>query len=332
VLASALAEGLDEFQAPLGRLVQVHPAAALDPLDAADVAEVRPLGLLEVVDDGAGGREALADVRHAEPLERVGAEVLRQESLGLAAVEHEGGPLADRGAGGLADDAEEVGLGLLGALGKEALAGAQAHEFVRDGVARQVADPEPAGRQVHPRQAGPLAVQVDGCEIVVLLVLQQRVVGQRAGRDDAGDVAPDQALGLGGVLHLLADGHAVPRPNHLGQVGVDGVIRHAAHGHGTGAPGSAGQGDAHDTGPDAGVLVEEFVEVAHPEEQDGVRVRVFELPVLFHRRRGHGTILTIPARRMALPSHLVGEGEGEGDIPYEDIHPHHIPLPSRERV
>ncbi len=71
--------------------------------------------------------------------------------------------------------------------------------FVEDGVAGNLADPEPAGRQVGPRQARPRAVQMDGGQEVVLLVLQQRVVSQRAGGDHAGDVAADEALGRRGV-------------------------------------------------------------------------------------------------------------------------------------
>ena len=39
--------------------------------------------------------------------------------------------------------------------------------------------------------------------------IEQVVLGDGAGRDDAGDFAADQALGLGRVLDLVADGDAM---------------------------------------------------------------------------------------------------------------------------
>ncbi len=54
-------------------------------------------------------------------------------------------------------------------------------------------------------------------------------LGQRAGRHDAHDLAPDDALGLAGILDLIADRDAEALLDQPRQVGVDGVVRHAAH-------------------------------------------------------------------------------------------------------
>ena len=54
-------------------------------------------------------------------------------------------------------------------------------------------------------------------------------VGQRAGRDDADDLALDEALGLARVFDLIADGDAETLLDQARDVAVDRVKRHAAH-------------------------------------------------------------------------------------------------------
>ena len=65
--------------------------------------------------------------------------------------------------------------------------------------------------------------------------VQQALLGQGAGRDDAHHVAPDHGLGaallgLGRVLHLLADGDLEALADQLGEIGLGRMHRHAAHG------------------------------------------------------------------------------------------------------
>ena len=92
--------------------------------------------------------------------------------------------------------------------------------------------------------------------------------GGGARADDLHHLALDQALGLGGILHLLADGHGQPGLEQAGQVGVEGVVGHAGQGHRVVALGvAAGQGHAGHRGQGLGVLEEGLVEIAHAEQQ-----------------------------------------------------------------
>ena len=136
---------------------------------------------------------------------------------------------------------------------------------------RPIAGPVPAWGQR--QQEGRLArVEVAG-------------VGQRAGRDDARDVALDDALGLLRVLDLIADGDAEAALDEPRDVAVGGVERDAAHRHRVagGVLRSRGQRQLEGARGRQRVLVEHLEEVAHPEEQDGVAVARLGVEVLPHR-------------------------------------------------
>ena len=103
---------------------------------------------------------------------------------------------------------------------------------------------------------------MDGGEVVVAGGVEDFVFGDGAGGDDAGDFAADDAFGLGGVFHLVADGGLLAGADEFGEVGVNGVVGDAAHG------GSAalGEGHAEDGGGGAGVVEKHLVEVAEPKQ------------------------------------------------------------------
>ena len=71
------------------------------------------------------------------------------------------------------------------------------------------------------------------CQVVARLGIKEGVLGQRAGRYQAHDIAFDDRLGaafprLGGVFELLADGDSVAELDQLLEVVVGAVDRHAA--------------------------------------------------------------------------------------------------------
>ena len=88
------------------------------------------------------------------------------------------------------------------------------------------------------------------------------------------------------VLDLLADGDADALRDQLLQVLVGGVDRHAAH-RDVGALmlAALGQRDAERARGDLGVVEEHLVEIAHPVEQQAIRIGGLDLEILRHHRR-----------------------------------------------
>jgi hypothetical protein len=101
-------------------------------------------------------------------------------------------------------------------------------------------------------------------------VVEQRRVGERAGRDDARDRALDRALGGGRVADLLADHHRFAQLHQPRQVLLDGVEGHAAIGSAAGRLAARGQRDVEQARGLLGVLEEQLVEIAHAVEQQQV--------------------------------------------------------------
>ncbi len=135
-------------------------------------------------------------------------------------------------------------------------------------------------------------------QIIVALGVEQRIFGQRAGRDQPHHVAAHHALAaalsrLGRVLELLAHRDAMAERDQAMQIFVGALDRYAAHGNVAAEMLAAlGQHDAERARGDLGVLEEQFVEVAHPVEQQAVRIGGLDLNVLLHHgrdaRRGLG--------------------------------------------
>ena len=69
-----------------------------------------------------------------------------------------------------------------------------------------------------------------GQEIARLRV-EQRIVGERAGRDDPRHLALHESLGLLRVFDLLANRGAVAGGDDLGQVRIELMVREAGHRH-----------------------------------------------------------------------------------------------------
>ncbi len=121
---------------------------------------------------------------------------------------------------------------------------------------------------------------------VFATLVEQRLVGQRAGGHHPHHLALDGSLGLGGVADLLADGHGDTVPDELGQIALGGVIGHTGHrDRPPGGLAALGQRDVEQGGGALGVVVEQFVEVAHPIEQQHARMLRLDAQILLHHRR-----------------------------------------------
>ena len=155
----------------------------------------------------------------------------------------------------------------------------------------------------------------DRQQIIVALGVEQGVFGQRAGGDEPHHVAPHDGLGtalarLGRVFGLFADGDAVAQGNQPVQIFVGTHDRHAAHRNVAAlVPAALGEHDAECARGGLGVVEEHLVEIAHPVEQQAVRIIGLDLDVLLE----HGTRarIDVAGRRWAVRWNL-GFGQADG--------------------
>jgi hypothetical protein len=131
----------------------------------------------------------------------------------------------------------------------------------------------------------------DGGQTIGPAGVQQTVLGQGSGGNDPDDVAVDHGLGAalaghGRGFQLFADRGLEPLPDQPRQIAVQGMDRHPGHGDVLALVFTPfGQGDAEGPGGDLRVLEEQFVEIAHAEEDDGVRLAGLGRQELRHDRR-----------------------------------------------
>ena len=127
----------------------------------------------------------------------------------------------------------------------------------------------------------------DGGKKIIFAGVEDGDVGGGARRDDANDFAADDFFAGAGLLHLIADGDFEAGADQAGDVAVGGVIRNAAHRNGLPFFAIArGQRDLQFARGEHGVFVEQFVEIAEAEEEEGVRIAGFDRLVLLHQRCG----------------------------------------------
>ena len=124
---------------------------------------------------------------------------------------------------------------------------------------------------------------------VVALLVEQRRVGQRARCHDARDFALDGTLGRVRVSDLLADRDGLAELHEPGEVLLDGVIRNARHPDPlAGRRAACGERDVEQSRRTLGVVVKKLVEVAHPVEDEHVRMLRLDAEVLLHHGRVRG--------------------------------------------
>ena len=131
----------------------------------------------------------------------------------------------------------------------------------------------------------------DAGEIIGAARVQQRILGQRAGRDDPHDLPPHHGLRaallrLLRVLGLLAHRHAETLADEAGEIGLRRRRGHAAHRNVLAQMLAAlGQRDVQRFGGFHRVLEEQLVEVAHPVEQQCLPGLFLHVQELGHHRR-----------------------------------------------
>ena len=151
----------------------------------------------------------------------------------------------------------------------------------------------------------------DRQQVIVGARVEQRVFGQRARRHQPHHVAAHHALVAarargGRIFGLLAHRDAMARRDQAMQIVLGALDRHAAHRDVHALMLAAlGQHDAERLRGDLGVLEEQFVEIAHPVEQQQAGMGGLDLEILFHHRRD-------ARRRVGVRGVGVGWRNGDG--------------------
>jgi hypothetical protein len=168
-------------------------------------------------------------------------------------------------------------------LGQQQLGRLDALQRCRGIGVRDIGQRDVPGREVQPRDSGAIAVGDDGCERRIAPGIEQSNVSKRTGGHDARDLALDQPLARRGVADLVDDHRALPAVQQAHQMLLERVIGHAGHrDRRAGRLAASRQRDVEQPRGALGVGVEQLVEIAHPVEQQPVRMLVLEPQVLLH--------------------------------------------------
>ena len=278
------AQGLDHLEvAPRHRIEHQQRFAVMNaqPLQMRGRAA---LGAADVVDQGPGRADRLRHLGCTEARQVGHLQQFAQLAPRPAVVEL---PVGRAGHRDVAQRVARQGLGQrarqVPGFGGDDLGRAQPLQFAGQAGQIGLCQPAFAAGQRHPGQADDPPAQMRGHQQALFALGQQRRVGERARRDDAGHLALHRSLARGRVADLLADRHRHAQANQARQVLLDRVHRHAGHrDRHTRRRAAFGQCDAQQPRGALGVLEEQLVKVAHPVEQQQMGMLGLDAQVLLH--------------------------------------------------
>ena len=284
----AAAQAVLQFQITAAGGIEDHAVlVALDP-QPGQVGQGAALGVLDVLQQTAGGGDRDRLVGATETVQVAHPELGAQGAHGAVAVE-----MPRR----LPAQARMLppALGRVGVLADQQFRRFQPFQFVEQRrFALHLHDREPAAAQVQMGQPVDVFGLVQGQQQIVAALVQQRLVGQGAGRDDPGHPPLHRPLAESGIAQLLADRHRQPQFDQPGEITFDGVERHAGHrNRRAGGLAAGGQGDVEQFGGVAGVVVKQLVEIPHPVEQQDAGMLGLDAQILLHHRGVLGEILSL---------------------------------------
>jgi hypothetical protein len=285
--ATAVGQALHELEVPAGHRVQDEGVVGPAGDKVRDVGEVALLGLAHVPQGGPRRADRAGEPLAAEGLQVGDAEVGEQLPAGPLGVE---GPVLGRGPRDppfrLRGVEEPAGQRRL-APGQD-LAGTGSPDLVTEAVeaARPLPlrDRELARGGLDPRDPEALRAGLESHDEGRLARLERGGLELGRRRDHPHHLALDHPLRDAGVLHLLAQGDPEALPDEAGHVGGRRVVGHAAHRDGVAVAvaRARGEGDLQGLRGRHRVVEEHLVEVAHPEEEERVRVLRLHPVVLLH--------------------------------------------------
>jgi len=284
------AQRFHELQVAPCRRVDDHAGIAAGehrPLEARHGALLR---LVDIIEQRAGGAQPGARDR-AHAVQRAQPEDLFEPPLAPLAVEAH----ARQGGECCLEDGEPFGhlfrRLVAPGVGHQDLAGLDAGEIGLDIGGAGRGDAEITGRHVRPGDGPLLSGQRHGGQEIGRAGVEQVLLGQCAGGDEAHHLALDHGLGaaflgLRRVLHLFAHRHLVALADEAGEIEVAGVHGHAAHGDLLALVLAAlGERDIERRRGNGRILEEQFVEIPHAVEQEHARMRRLDVQILGHHGR-----------------------------------------------
>ncbi len=216
--------------------------------------------------------------------------MLEQTLPRLVGIEVPAGTFGDYGAGQLRQLPGELfcfGLEqLTSPVGEQALGRRKPQQLIEQFFFRELLYEKMAGRNIDPAYRSMFfCPQTDGTEKIILLGVQQNIVGERAGRDNAHDIAFYNSLCGLRIFDLLADGDPVACLEHFFQIRINSMVGQAGQWNRIAAFAPAGQSQAENLRAGLGVLIKGLVKIAHAKKQYAVRMHLFESVKLLHSRR-----------------------------------------------
>ncbi len=247
--------------------------------NVADVGQGGALGIFDVLHQTTGGAQGGLALVDAKAHQILSAELLAEQLASCAQLKL---PLRTAAqAAATLDMVQE-----LERFGIEQLCRIGALQLRQQGLfLLELVDEEATRADIHGAIAEAAAIVVNGGDQVVLPLAEQRLVGDGTRGDDADHLALHRPLAGGGIPYLFADSGRFAELHQLGQIALDGVIGHPRHRDGAASRlATFGQGDVEQLGGLSGIVIEQLVEVAHPVEQQDLRVLGLEAKVLLHHR------------------------------------------------
>ena len=281
-----LPQGLGQLQVAAGGRIQQHIAAGRINGQAGHIGKGILLGIVEILQQGAGGQGRLLPVINAQGDQRGYPEMPQQELRGRSVVKIMGVQRID-GYMLTVPQLRQIQAAHQKSLIADDLGRGVADDLVPDLLVRgQLRGQKLTGTDIRGRYAGTAAVIVDAENIIVPALFQGFHVQIGTGRDHPDNGPFDHAPGGLGILDLFTDGHLMAVGHQPGQIGIHRMIRHPAHGSPLRqAALLARQGQFQLTGDQFGVLKEHLIKVSQPVEQYTVRIFFFGLQIMLHHGR-----------------------------------------------
>ena len=219
------AQGLGDFEVAAGGGIHADVLVFGFERKAVEVLRQLALGEADVIEQRTGGADGGGVGLLVQP---EAAQILAAEIVGeqlCAAVGRKLPGIQPRDVGRL----NRWGVG---GIGQQDFRRLQACQFIGEFVGRGELGFEFAALQRSPSEADVFFVAfhaAHGDDAVGFFVFQKGGIGERAGGDDAHNLALYRPFGGAHFARLLANGHALAHFNEPGQILLGGVIRHAGH-------------------------------------------------------------------------------------------------------